>query len=531
MVINSKIPEGCVPDVTVYQYLFTEDSKSIDWDKPCFIDAEDDSQTLSYGDFDNLIKRFSTGLQHCFPEFALGDIVAIYSPNELYYPAVVHGIVYAGGAIASFDHSSDVNLAVECLQTVGAKILIAHSETLDRAIEAAAMVGIPRSHIFLLDQNQVDGIKSVHSAMWTHQELAAPRIMTKAELETVPSYFYYTSGTTGKKKAVAITWLHNNKDWHPFETKALSHSELHHGGGLLFTMHTFLKNRYSVFMLKRFTFEKYFIAIEKNKINTISIQPWIAATIAKDDTLLKLHNFSSVRVGYCSGSPTSKSLCQLFLKKLNIVLVNMYGMTETMAPFETDFERSSQGYVGSLGQGFSCKLIDDDGKEVGCNEIGELCLKEPTKKIGYYNNAEANAAAFDEDGFFHTGDLFCVNEHGNFTHIDRINDVIKYRYKKITPQEIEVILMMHPLVVNCAVVGYHCDEQNEWLIRAFVTLKEHDRKIEQVKQEIIDITKENLPDIKQLRGGLFVLDELPKTNTGKINRRALRQYEHAVPAF
>lgn len=91
--------------------------------------------------------------------------------------------------------------------------------------------------------------------------------------------------------------------------------------------------------------------------------------------------------------------------------------------------------------------------------------------------------------------------------------------------------MTHPLVISCAVIGHHSEEQNEWLIRGFVTLKENDENIDQVKQEIINITKEQLPDIKQLRGGLFILDEMPKNNTGKINRRALRQYEQAITVF
>lgn len=86
--------------------------------------------------------------------------------------------------------------------------------------------------------------------------------------------------------------------------------------------------------------------------------------------------------------------------------------------------------------------------EVGYDEVGELCIKEPTAKLvikysnlcidklltfnkGYHNNPEANANAFDQDGFFHTGDLFQVNEKGNFTHIDRLNDVIKYKYYKV----------------------------------------------------------------------------------------------------
>lgn len=86
-----------------------------------------------------------------------------------------------------------------------AKIIIAHSETLERAIKAAEMVGIPYSNIFLLDKKNINNIQSVHSAMLSHQELDSSREFTKEELTTVPCYFYYTSGTTGKKKAVAAT--------------------------------------------------------------------------------------------------------------------------------------------------------------------------------------------------------------------------------------------------------------------------------------------------------------------------------------
>lgn len=84
--------------------------------------------------------------------------------------------------------------------------------------------------------------------------------------------------------------------------------------------------------------------------------------------------------------------------------------------------------------------------------------------------------------------------------------------------------MTHPLVVGAAVVGALSEEEGVYLIRAFVVLKKHNRHIEQVKQEILDITKSQLSDLKQIRGGLYVLDDLPRNNTGKINRRVLRQY-------
>jgi 4-coumarate--CoA ligase len=81
------------------------------------------------------------------------------------------------------------------------------------------------------------------------------------------------------------------------------------------------------------------------------------------------------------------------------------------------------------------------------------------------------------------------------------------------------------LVIDCAVVGCFSEKENLWLITAFVTLKKHSQEVEEVKKEILEITKAQLSDLKQIRGGLYVLEDLPKNNTGKIDRRALRQYK------
>lgn len=83
MVMKSKISDVCVPDITLFQCLFNEDTKSVDANKPCFIDAEDDSQIITFADLQSLIRRFATGLRYCFPNLALGDVVALYSPNEV----------------------------------------------------------------------------------------------------------------------------------------------------------------------------------------------------------------------------------------------------------------------------------------------------------------------------------------------------------------------------------------------------------------------------------------------------------------
>jgi 4-coumarate--CoA ligase len=110
-----------------------------------------------------------------------------------------------GGAVAAIDHTSDVESTVSCLKTVDAKIIIAHPDTLDRAIKAAEIAGITTENVFVLGKNDIDGTRCVENAFWDHEELAVPVTYTKEELATTPCYYYFTSGTTGKKKAVVLT--------------------------------------------------------------------------------------------------------------------------------------------------------------------------------------------------------------------------------------------------------------------------------------------------------------------------------------
>jgi acyl-coenzyme A synthetase/AMP-(fatty) acid ligase len=113
---------------------------------------------------------------------------------------------HVGGIVAAIDHKSDVESAVACIKTVDVKYIVAHPETLDRAIIAAKEVGIPLKSIFVLGEKDIQGTVCVENAFWgNHTEYAVPVKYTVEELETTIAYFYFTSGTTGNKKAVPMT--------------------------------------------------------------------------------------------------------------------------------------------------------------------------------------------------------------------------------------------------------------------------------------------------------------------------------------
>jgi acyl-coenzyme A synthetase/AMP-(fatty) acid ligase len=96
-------------------------------------------------------------------------------------------------------------------------------------------------------------------------------------------------------------------------------------------------------MLKNFTLENYFLAIQKYKVNLISLQPWIASIMVKEEALVRNYDFSSLVSAICSGSKTDKNMCALFSQRFSIPLIGRYGMTEAIGPFQTSFDKTLKG--------------------------------------------------------------------------------------------------------------------------------------------------------------------------------------------
>ncbi|CAO3640545.1 unnamed protein product [Mucor hiemalis] len=432
MIFTSKLPTQNLPKVSLYELTF-EHSREFSRDSPCLFDAEDHTQSLTFNEIKNLTLRFGAGLKRIFPDFCKGDVVGVFSPNNIYYIPVAHGVVTVGGVVATIDHKSDVASAVSCLKAVETKYLVAHPDTLERAIDAARVVGIPSTNIFVLGENNILGTTCVEKAFWgDHQELAEPVKYTADELEKTVCYYYFTSGTIGDKKAVVFTHqsLVNTAtvgtEWLPAGTRFLSYTELHHASSLVITMHLNVMYGCITYLLKEYTMEKLLYSIQEGKVNGFVTQPWIISSILKSHNVDK-YDISSLKFILCSGAIVDKNMCSSFYNRFAVPVINSYGMTELVTGHQSTFSGSLEGNVGTLKPGFSCKIIADDGKELGYNQRGELLMKGPSLMPGY-NNPELNAKAFDADGYFRTGDLFTVNEKEEFFYINRIKDVIKYKY-------------------------------------------------------------------------------------------------------
>ena len=160
--------------------------------------------------------------------------------------------------------------------------------------------------------------------------------------------------------------------------------------------------------------------------------------------------------------------------------------------------------------------MNDDGKDVNPGEVGEIYVRGPICFKSYHRNPEANAGAFDPEGWFKTGDVGYF-QNGLLYIVDRKKELIKYKGWQVAPAEIEGLLLSHPEILDAAVIGVEAEGTE--VPRAYVVVANRQVTTE---EKIKQFVKEHLASYKQLRGGVMYLDAIPKSPSGKVLRKDLR---------
>ncbi|CAG8805319.1 5746_t:CDS:2, partial [Dentiscutata erythropus] len=148
---------------------------------------------------------------------------------------------------------------------------------------------------------------------------------------------------------------------------------------------------------------------------------------------------------------------------------------------------------------------------LGYNKLGELWIHGPNVMKGYFNNKEATDAVIDKDGFFKTGDIVSVDEHGNYNIADRKKELIKYKDFQVAPSELESVLLTHDTVSDAAVIGYYSEEEATEIPVAYVIIKEGHEQSQALAKEIQSFVNEKVEQHKKLRGGVLFIDRIPKS--------------------
>jgi long-chain acyl-CoA synthetase len=229
-------------------------------------------------------------------------------------------------------------------------------------------------------------------------------------------------------------------------------------------------------------------------------------------------NLGKLRITIGGGMATQKAVADNWQKKTGKPILTGYGLSETSPTLTVD-RADGEAFTGAIGfpvPSTDISIRDDDGKELPLGEAGEICARGPQVMAGYWNRPDETAKVMTADGFFRTGDIGVMDATGQTTIVDRKKDMILVSGFNVYPNEIEDVVAHHPGVLECAAIGVP-DEHSTEAVKLFVVKKDPNLTEKQLR----DYCAENLTNYKRPRHIEF-RSELPKTNVGKILRRALR---------
>ncbi|KAH7154493.1 hypothetical protein DER46DRAFT_613200 [Fusarium sp. MPI-SDFR-AT-0072] len=481
-------------------------------------------------------------------------VFVVFSLNTIDYILITHSIHRLNGIASLSSAALSTSELEHQLRASRAKAVFTCVPLLDTALKATEAVGISRQNVFLLPapgDTSRHGFKTIDDLIQDGEKLPAlPSLRwTKGQGARQTAYLLYSSGTSGLPKPVMlshyniISGIIQTCTFDSVSRKAdgigtqvmLGVLPFSHVFGLMLISHLGTYRGDEIIVMPRFEFEPFLAAVNRFKIQQLPIVPPIVIQMLDRRELCRKYNLSSVRFVYTGAAPLGKETVDDLLSVYpKWRLGQGYGMTETATVFIQSSEHDTQvGTTGSLLPAAKARVVDPDGKEITEYEKpGELLIQSPTVSLGYFNNPKATAETFFEDAdgrWIRTGDevLVRMSESGNehFVVVDRVKELIKVKGHQVAPAELESHLLTHPAVSDCAVIQIPDARAGE-VPKAFVVKANHAAQSDEgFIRDIQRYVEEHKARYKWLKGGVEFIDAIPKSPTGKILRRKLRDRE------
>jgi len=364
----------------------------------------------------------------------------------------------------------------------------------------------------------------------TIAEMPAKLSKTISLNENDPACLYYSSGTTSDPKGV----LYSHKNMMVLISSLCRGFKFSHEhevhiimlplGHTASTNYSLLPCAYlggKIVMAESFWHirSKIWKLAEEHNVTYMEVVPTVLYSILNIYRRAVDNDLSTMRFVGCGSAPLQKGVQEQFQERFGLKVANLYGLSET-GPTHIDDPLIPQWQSGTIGVPLDCnevKIVDDHDNRLPPNEVGEIIVKGENVFVGYFRN-EALYRKVVKDGWFHTGDLGYIDENGIFYFKDRKKDLIIKGGINIVPGEIDEILMLHPSIKEGVTIGVP-DEMFGEEVKSFVVAKDG---MSVTPQEVIAHCQKHLPKTKTPKY-VEILEDIPKTHSGKLLRKKLRE--------
>jgi acyl-CoA synthetase (AMP-forming)/AMP-acid ligase II len=483
---------------------------------------------ISYGQYGELIHRLARRLVAA--GIRPGDFAAIFLPNSWEFAAAYHAITLAGAAATMLNPSYREREVRYQLENSGAKILITDAPL----IAEMNLSGLPHLKAVYSTRTKPNGGALPFEDLLRPSSATLPQAERDSR-ETIAA-LPYSSGTTGLPKGVMLS--HYNLVANVYQAYApgalpshcdqrlLCYLPLYHIYGLNVLLNPALMLGMTAVLMPRFNIESALRLIAEEGITTApSVPPVINAycQAAEKGLFPSKHCLEWIKSG---AAPLAPELARRMTELTGVRVAQGYGMTEA-APVThlgcvSADEQCPVESIGSPVYATDCRVIAFDGNgecDAADGEPGELVMRGPQFMLGYWNAPQATAEVM-RDGWYWSGDVTIRDSEGFYRIVDRRKEMIKYKGFSVAPAEVEAVLLEHPAIRDCGVVGRPCTEAGE-VPCAFVVLREGFADSEPMRREMCGFVSERLSHHKQPRE-IRVVAAIPRNPSGKILRRELR---------
>ena len=546
----SDVPETINPDQ--YQSLIEMFEQSVQKfaDQPAF---ENMGSIMTFRKLEERSRAFAAYLQNDL-KLKKGDRVALMMPNLLQYPIALFGVLRAGMIAVNVNPLYTPRELEHQLNDSGAKAIVIVSNfasTLEKVVDKT-----PVKHVVLTSLGQmlprakgtiVDFVVKYVKGMVPKYDLPGAISFRKAlykgrRLQYVKpfmagddiAFLQYTGGTTGVAKGAILT--HRNMIANVLQAKGAYSPVLQEGRELVVTAlplyHVFAltvncllfveMGGRNLLITNPRDIPGFIKELQKVPFTAITGVNTLFNALVNNEDFHEL-DFSNMRLSVGGGMAVQRAVAEQWKKATGVHLLEGYGLTEC-APLVTGNPYDLKDYTGAIGlpvPSTEVRIVDDEGKVVGNDQVGELQVRGPQVMQGYWQRPEATKEVIDQDGWLSTGDIVKFDDEGLLYIVDRKKDMILVSGFNVYPNEIEDVVALHGKVLEVAAIGQPHEVSGE-LVKIYVVKRDPSL----TKEDIIAHCREHLTGYK-IPKLIEFREELPKTNVGKILRRVLREENDA----